>query len=98
MKVLSWIFTILSFLAIPVMFIIWAALKTGDEWWVILLIGVALYAVFGLIAHLCIKGDFEYEESGTKFLYYSSFPAYVILFVVYILIACVIKLIKYIYI
>jgi len=97
MKVLSWIFTILSFLAIPVLFLIWFLFKTDDAWWVVLIIGVALYAVSSFIAHLCIKNEYEVNKKGTKFLYYSSFPAYVLLYGIYFILYWVVKIIKVIF-
>lgn len=94
MKVISWLLAILSFLALPALFAVWGIAKLDDAWWEILIIGVALYALLGMGAHMCITEDYKYGESGTKFLYFVTFPAFILAFGVYLILKLLIKVLK----
>jgi len=83
MKIASWIFTALSFLAIPVMFAIWAILKTDDTWLDILIIGVVLFLVLGYIGHIIAAKYRRVNGGGCTVPYIATFPAFAVPFVIF---------------
>lgn len=93
MKVASWIFTVLSFLAVPLVFLLCWILKTDDTLVEQAIIGVALFIVLGFIAHVLIN-KYRVQNGGGTFLFIVTFPAFAIPFVVFFIIWAILALIN----
>ncbi|MDE6001726.1 MAG: hypothetical protein K2G96_05365 [Clostridia bacterium] len=94
MKIASWIFTVLSFLAIPVVFLMCWALKTEDTLTDKLIIGIALFLVLGSVAHILIN-KYRIKNGGGLFLYIVTFPAYAVPFVAILILWAILSFVNW---
>ena len=93
MKVASWIFTVLSFLAIPLVFLLCWALKTDDTVIEQLIIGIGFFVVLGFIAHVLIN-KYRIKNGGGLFLYIVTFPAFAVPFIALFVVWAILSLIN----
>ena len=96
MKVASWVFTVLSYLAIPILFAFWAILQTDDAWWQILIIGGVLFCILGYIGHILALKYKMFHGGGCTVPYILTFPAFLIPFVIIGVIWLVLSLVNFI--
>ncbi|MDE6356686.1 MAG: hypothetical protein K2L67_05525 [Clostridia bacterium] len=94
MKIASWIFTVLSFLAIPAVFLLCFILKTDDTVVEKLIIGGAAFIILGFIAHVLINKH-RLNHGGGMFLYIVTFPAFAIPFIVLFIVWGILSLINW---
>lgn len=94
MKIASWILTVLSFLAIPLVFLLCFILKTDDTILEKLIIGGALFIALGFIAHVLIN-KYRMQNGGGTFLYVVTFPAYAVPFVVFFIVWGILSVINW---
>lgn len=96
MKVASWIFTVLSFLAIPIMFAVWAIFQTDDTWLEILILGGVGFCLLGYIGHVLANKYRASNGGGCLVPYILTFPAFLIPFVIIGVIWLILSLINFI--
>ncbi len=93
MKVVSWILFVLSILAIPVFAIIGALGITEDSLTDLVIIGVVFFFILGFLSHIAIGFSCGEFDTAAKIVFYASYPAFIIPFIVVFLILMLIKLI-----
>lgn len=82
MKVVNWILTVLSYLSIPAVFLIWLIEGKTDPWLNILIIGITLFLILGFIAHN-LSSKYFFENHDGKLLFIITFPPFIIPFIIF---------------
>ena len=91
MKIASWIFTILSFLAAGVFVVMGVLHVTNDTLTDMIIIGAIAFVILGSIGHIIISKYRSGGGQGGLAVYIISFPAYLIPFIIiFVLIALLI--------
>ncbi len=106
MKVASWILNVISLIALivgVVFTVVWACVtkavlcKIGEVDFAYIDFAIVCYIAFvalGFAAHMLAGKAIKNYDTGCKFVYYSSFPAYVLPFAVIFIVKQIIKLVK----
>jgi len=106
MKVAGWILNVISLIALLVgivFTVVWACVtkevlcKIGGVDFAYMDFAIVCYiafVAFGFAAHMLAGKTMEHYDTGCKFVYYSSFPAYILPFAVIFIVKQIIKLVK----
>ncbi len=79
MRVLSWIFFIISILILPVFAVMGALKITDDTMTGMLIMGAIGFVFFGFISHVIIAS--RRDSGADAFVYYVTFPAFILPFI-----------------